>query len=101
MAQGRLEFDAGSLHAACEREGLVGNSEPAPMVFGVKSFTHPIDTLEDRCSKVLNLVGYFEERHIRSEADWQTNLYPALSAFLLDAANGRDRVRLALDAHVT
>ena len=101
MAQGRLEFDRASLKAICTREGLVGQGEGRPRVYGVKSFEHPIDRLEERCIQVLDLVPAFDERYIRSEADWAGTLYPALRTFLLSAAKDEPRLRLALDAHIT
>ena len=101
MAQGRLEFDRSTFPAICRREGLIGQAEGQSRVYGVKSFEHPIDKLEERCFSVLDLIPAFDERYIRSDADWQATLYPALRAFLLDAAKDQARLRLALDAHVT
>ena len=101
MAQGRLEFDIGSFKAICTREGLVGQGEGRPRVYGVKSFEHPIDRLEERCVQVLDLVPWFDERYIRSETDWAETLHPALRAFLLSSAKDEPRLRLALDAHIT
>jgi len=101
LAQGRLEFDRRGFQAACRKEGLLGAGGSRHRVFGVKSFEHPIDRLEDRCVKVLNLVRLFDERYIRSEQDWESMIYPDLRAFLLDAAKGSDKLRLAIDAHTT
>ena len=102
MGQGRLEFDRRSCSLPCEREGLLaGAAEQRPQVFGIKSFEHATDRLEERCTSVLNLVPSFMERQIRPEADWQKTLYPALRAFLLDAAKTGERLRLIVDAHLT
>ncbi|MCU0733176.1 MAG: SAVED domain-containing protein [Hyphomonas sp.] len=101
MAQGRLEFDRSTFPAICRREGLIGQANSPPRVYGVKSFEHPIDRLDERCFSVLDLIPAFDERHIRSDADWQATLYPALRAFLVDAARDQSRLRLALDAHIS
>ncbi|CAE1139581.1 SAVED domain-containing protein [Xanthomonas euroxanthea] len=102
LGQGRLEFDRGSFRHACREEGLlVGKGTPRPIVYGVKSFTHPVDRLEDRCVRVLDFVPDFDERYIRDEADWSKALYPTLKSFLLQTAQEVDRPRLALDAHAT
>lgn len=102
MAQGRLEFDRTTFCAICEREGLlVGPQIEGPKVYGVKSFEHKTDRLEDRCTAVLDLLGSFNERQIRPGSDWATVLYPALSAFLTSAAQESERLRLILDAHLT
>jgi hypothetical protein len=101
MAQGRLEFDGASLKAACAREGLLGQAQGRPRVYGVKSFEHAIDRLDERCQEVLDLVPAFDERYIRCDDDWQNKLYPALRAFLLGAAKDRQRIGLILDAHTT
>jgi CBASS immunity sensor of nucleotide second messenger signals len=101
MAQGRLEFDRTSLKAACAREDLLGQARGRPRVYGVKSFDHAIDRLNERCQEVLDFVPAFDERYIRSDDDWKNKLYPALRAFLLEAAKDRGRIGLALDAHAT
>lgn len=101
MAQGRLQFDRSSFRAVCAREDLLGSAQGGPKVYGVKSFEHAFDRLEERCHVVLDFVPSFDERYIRSDADWETKLYPELKAFLLAAAKDQPRLRLALDAHVT
>jgi hypothetical protein len=101
MAQGRLEFDRASLLDACRRENLLAGPAPIATSFGVKSFEHPIDPLQMRCTEVLDLTPEFDERFIRDERDWSSKLYPMLSAFLIDTARHHDRIRLALDAHVS
>lgn len=101
MGQKRLEFDRKSFREACDREGILETSTPAPKVYGVKSFEHAFDHLEDRCEEVLDFVPVFDERYIRSDADWSATLYPELRAFLADAASKQDRPRLALDTHTS
>ena len=102
LGQGRLEFDRASFRRVCEDEGLITNGgTPRPIVYGVKSFTHPVDHLEDRCVRVLDFVPDFDERYIRDETAWSNTLYPALKKFLLQASQESDRPRLALDAHAT
>lgn len=101
MAQGRLEFDRKSFETICNRENLLGRAEERPRIYGVKSFEHPIDRLEQRCDQVLNLVPTFDDRFIRSDADWADTLYPALRAFLLAAAQDQAQLRLVLDTHTT
>jgi hypothetical protein len=81
MAQGRLEFDQCSLRDACRAEGLLADSRTAmPPVFGVKSFEHAHDRIEERCTAVLNLLPEFLERQIRPDADWQTTAVIELRA---------------------
>lgn len=101
MAQGRLEFDRSSFRTVCAREDLLGAAQGGPRVYGVKSFEHAFDRLEDRCHVVLDLIPSFDERYVRSDADWEAKLYPELKAFLLTAAKDQPRLRLALDVHVT
>lgn len=102
MAQGRLDFDRTSFRAVCRREGLlVGLQTDGPRIYGVKSFEHKTDRLEDRCTAVLDLLQNFNERQIRPESDWEAVLYPALSAFLTNAAQETELLHLILDAHLT
>lgn len=101
LAQGKSEFDRHTFKQACEAEGLLDAGQVRSRVFGVKSFEHPIDKLEERCTEVLDLVATFDERYIRSAADWSTSLYPSLKTFLSAAAKDAERVRLVLDTHLT
>jgi hypothetical protein len=101
LAQGKKEFDRQTFKQVCEAENLLDTGSTRPRVFGIKSFEHPIDKLEERCTEVLDLVPMFDERYIRSEADWSTSLYPSLKTFLLSAAKNAERVRLVLDTHLT
>lgn len=102
MSQGRREFDRATLREACRAEDLLGDDGTnRAAVFGVKSFEHATDRIEDRCAAVLNLLPDFLERQIRPEADWRATLYPRLKTFLLAAAKSGDRLRLILDAHLT
>ena len=100
-SQGRTSFDRESFRKACAQENLLTEGRGRSVVYGVKSFEHSIDSLEDRCEEVLNLVPEFDERFIRNSSDWRGKLYPELKTFLLRAARGQSRVRLALDAHTT
>ena len=101
MSQGRVEHDRESFRELCEREGLRGETVEQPKVYGIKSFEHAFDRLEDRCDEVLNFVPVFDQRFIRNDHEWSTKLYPELSEFLRAAASDRSELRLALDAHTT
>lgn len=101
--QGRLSFDRKSFRDACEREGLMQTKATAGVVYGVKSFEHPFDLLEDRCVKVLDLISQFDDRFIRDAAAWRTKLLPDLNEFLTGAVRSMDgqRLRIAIDAHTS
>ncbi len=100
-AQGRNVFDRDSFRDACAKEGILVSGSSKKMVFGVKSFEHPIDKLEDRCTRTLDLVPEFDDRLIRDSSSWNNDLLPRLTEFLKSAAQSGDRIRLALDAHAT
>lgn len=101
LAAGRIEFDRNSFFDACKQQNLFEAPPKKHIVFGVKSFEHPIDALEERCVKVLDLVQHFDDRQIRDDADWRNALYPKLKGFLVDAAAASEDLRLILDAHAT
>lgn len=103
LAQGRIEFDRNSFREMAEREGLLDTSiklNPVPII-GIRSFMHPIDSLEERCQSILNIVPYFDGRYIRHDSDWQTKIFPGLQSFLFASARLTDHLRLILDAHVS
>lgn len=103
MAQGCVSFDQNSFREMARREGIFTDSaevEDVPWI-GVRSFMHPIDRLENRCRRILDLVPYFDGRYIQTEADWKGRVSPELRTFLLDTARSRDRLRLVLDTHVS
>lgn len=101
LAQGRLEFDRHDFRDACRRENLFEGEASSPAVFGVKSFEHAFDRLENRCTVVLDLIPHFDERAIRDQQEWDRDVYPRLKAFLSDAARDNQSLRLILDAHIT
>jgi hypothetical protein len=103
LAQGRIEFDRESFRTMCQQEGLLEPSgQPQDVLaIGIRSFMHPIDNLEDRCERMLNLVPYFDGRYIRHETDWQHRILPELRDFVLQAARSTARLRLILDTHVS
>lgn len=102
-AQGRIDFDRQSFRAMSAAEDLLRKAEPdyAVPTFGVRSFMHPIDNLDDRCDKMLNLVPYFDGRYIRDPADWHLSILPELNGFLRGHAQSSDAMRLILDTHVS
>lgn len=101
LSQGRLEFSRADFKEACKKEGLLVGDSKIQVAFGVKSFEHSIDRLEDRCTSVLNLVPEFDDRAIRDQEAWERGLHPMLINFLQMASSNNDVVRLALDVHVT
>jgi hypothetical protein len=101
MAQNRQEFDAKTLRQACREEGLTEEAKPRPVAFGIKSFEHSIDRLDDRCVEVLDLVSAFDDRFIHDSEAWSSSLYPKLQNFIIEAAKAHPSLRLAMDAHTT
>ncbi|KWT73019.1 SAVED domain-containing protein [Comamonas testosteroni] len=101
MAQGRVEFTRNDFREACRREDLLSESSKTHVVFGVKSFEHAFDRLEERCTSVLNLISHFDDRSIRDQQDWTDTVYPKLKSFLHSAARSEQHLRLILDAHIT
>jgi hypothetical protein len=102
LAQGRNEFDRDAFRDTCRKESLEGDGDGRrPMIYGVKSFNHPIDALEDRCDDVLDLTPSFHHRQIVDDAAWTADLLPRIREFLLASAKGAARLRLALDAHLS
>ena len=102
LGQGRNEFDAKSFREACEDEKLFADkSQPPAKVFGVKSFEHGFDRLEARCDEVLNLLPEFSDRYLRPEFTWERDLLPKLNAFIRSAGQQQQRLRLAMDTHLT
>lgn len=102
LGQGRNEFDAKSFREACGDDKLLADQAPPPAkVFGVKSFEHGFDRLEARCDEVLNLLPEFSDRYLRPEFTWEKDLLPKLNAFIRSAGQKEQRLRLALDTHLT
>jgi len=103
LAQGRAKFDRDSFRAMCLQEGLLQQPDHSlpSLTIGIRSFMHPIDNLEDRCERMLNLVPYFDGRYIRNPADWEHRILPDIRAFITSAANSADLLRLILDAHAS
>jgi hypothetical protein len=101
VGQRRTEFDQKTLREKCGDEGLLTNRAASKRVYGVKTFEHAFDRLEDRCHDVLNLVSEFDDRFIRDTNAWKTSLQPQLKAFLLGLHASEGRLTLAMDTHAT
>lgn len=101
-AQGRKDFDRDSFRAMVHDEKLLaGPKEPAATVVGIRSFMHPIDSLEGRATINLNLVPSFDGRFLKDEIDWNADILPALKAFVIGEAQKGDRIQLVLDVHAS
>lgn len=102
VGQRRMVFDRESLRDKCAQEGLLAHKTAASrLIFGVKSFEHPLDRLENRCVEVLNLVSEFDDRAIRNTAAWRDTLVPRIKDFLLRVPAPDGRVRIAIEVHAT
>ncbi|WP_349742961.1 SAVED domain-containing protein [Roseateles cavernae] len=102
VGQRRMVFDRKEFKEKCAQEGLLAvKPSNAPKMFGVKTFEHTLDRLENRCVKVLNLVHEFDERTIRNTAAWRDTMVPRLTDFLLKVPAPEGRMRLAIEAHAT
>lgn len=104
-SQGRNVFDRKSFREACESERLFAEVEMPKRteMFGIKSFQHSFDSIEDRCKETLDLTGQFDDRFIREPEAWNLTLLPELNKFITSAVKNasEQRIRLALDVHST
>ena len=100
-AQGRNKFDRESFRDLCNDEKLLDKNGGGPTTLGVRSFMHPIDDLEARADKTMNLVPHFNGRYIRDPSSWKSIVFPELRDFIIKAARGQDEIRLILDTHVS
>jgi len=103
QAQTRLEFDRNSFAEMAFAEGLLDtqNQPTDVLTIGVRSFMHPIDSLQDRCTCMHDMVHYFNGRYIKNEDDWQGKIHPELEEFLITCARGKGMLRLILDTHAS
>jgi hypothetical protein len=102
VGQRRMVFDRKEFKEKCAQEGLLAERpRNAPKMFGVKTFEHALDRLENRCVDVLNLTSEFDERAIRDTSAWRDTLVPRLTDFLLRVPASEGRIRLAVEVHAT
>ena len=101
--QGEVSFDEMSFRAMCDREGLwaVGETKVRPYTIGIRSFMHRIDSLEDRCDDLLDLVPHFDDRFLKAGRRWNGDVDTELDAFLTAAASDHESLHLILDAHAS
>lgn len=102
VGQRRMVFDRKQFRDKCAQEGLlVDRPSSSRRIFGIKSFEHALDRLENRCVEVLDLVPEFDERAIRNTAAWRDTLVPRIKEFLLRVPASDGRVRIAIEVHAT
>lgn len=101
VGQRRTEFDRNSFRAKCAQEGLLSTPTKSIGLYGIKSFEHALDRLENRCVQVLDLVSEFDGRAVREHAAWQDRLVPKLTEFLTRVPAKDGRMRLAIETHAT
>jgi hypothetical protein len=102
LGQRKTIFDRETFRKMCREENLFTDErKPRAAIFGVKSFVHRLDVLENRCDDVLDLTACFHDRQIITETSWVEDVYPRMRDFLQSAAKGEPRLRLALDAHLS
>jgi hypothetical protein len=101
VGQRRTVFDRKTFREKCTQEGLLVSRSKSVSLYGIKSFEHALDRLEDRCEDVLNLVPEFNDRLIRDDAAWCSKLVPRLKTFLTGVPAPDGRVRLAIEVHAT
>jgi len=101
VGQRRTVFDRKTFKEKCAQEGLLAAPSKTVSLYGIKSFEHPLDRLEDRCQDVLNLVPEFNDRLIRDDEAWRSSLVPRLQKFLAGVPAPDGRMRLAIEVHAT
>lgn len=95
------DFDAESLRAVCEEEGLwVGLDEAdATEQLAIKSFSRFAATLEDEAD-VLDLVPYFHGRELSTDVAW-AELADQVAGFLAARVKSGQLYDLHLDCHAS
>ncbi len=102
VGQNRMVFSREEFKEKCAQEGLLAvKSRKSKQLFGIKTFEHALDRLENRCVDVLNMQSEFNERAIRDTNSWRGSLVPRLQEFLLRLPTLDGRLRLAIEAHAT
>ena len=73
---------------------------PKRISISIQSFTRGTVILED-ITKCLSLIERFEGRNLKSEYDWNNDIYPILRDFLLENTNDKDAYQIYLDTHLS
>jgi hypothetical protein len=101
-AEGRTVFTRDDLQEIAQREGLWRGTEPQATNgkrVGIRSFLKWAEHMEDETESLLCLVRHFDGRRIRPAGLWDTAVFPELSAFLANEAQGSRPVTMQMDTH--
>lgn len=98
-------FNRETLRAILREEGLLEQIEqPANtgLSIAIRTF-HGLaaDLGAASPENTLSLTGEFNQRYLRDDRSWQSDIRPRVNAFLSDAARRSGRLRLTLDAHAS
>ena len=100
---GKTEFTRADIQTICNREKLWMTQsimEPNVYQIGIRSFLRWAESLEDETDRMLDLLRWFNGRHVHSPELWQTQIYPSVNEFLTALRPGQ-ACHLHLHAHLS
>ena len=102
LQAGRVEFTRDEIVEIGKLEklymGCTSNKSDNRQI-GIRSFFRWAENLEDDTDEVLDLLRWFDGRHIRSPELWQQQVYPSIESFLTTKLEPSQRCDLHLHAH--
>jgi hypothetical protein len=100
--QGHTTFSRADLSQACRAAGLFRGTpaqDSSATRLGIRSFLQWAEHLEDDTDHLLDLVPLFDNRMIRNQGAWESEVLPMVRQFLKDQVTPGNHYRMFLDTH--
>jgi hypothetical protein len=104
LQYGRTTCTRDSVETICKQEGLwMGHSSTNQNIYqvGFRSFLRWAENLEDETDAMLDLVRWFDGRHVKSQELWQQHIYPEISSFITNHLRHSQQCHLHLHVHIS
>ncbi|TWT01856.1 SAVED domain-containing protein [Planomicrobium sp. CPCC 101079] len=99
---GKTEFTKEAIIKLCEREGLwIGKPliTPKAIPIGIRSFSRNTEYMDNELIHLECLLENFNDRKIKKEYDWDTNIFPKVEKFLHEFTREKSSYHLYLETH--
>ena len=80
---------------------IIGSYTPKRKTLGIKSFSRGAEHMENEAECHLSLIDMFSGRDLKSEYNWNTDIYENVVEFLTKNTSSKEAYQIYLDTHLS